>query len=67
MDLFCEEAKYIDTNKLVLDIDNCFNCLKTREKCFHDKPRFNTAKIKLLLQSEFHAKTLDNLLHLIGP
>ncbi len=46
--MLCPKALYVGD---ALDIDHCLECLKN-DKCFHDKPRFNTTKIRNLLESE---------------
>ena len=49
--MICPKAKY-SLKHSILDIEFCLECLKLGEKCFHDKPRFNTVKIKTLLEKE---------------
>jgi len=61
--MMCPEAKYIGET---LDQDNCLNCLQTRVKCFHDKPQFNTVKIKAFLEKEADPRRWRNVIEAFG-
>ena len=60
---WCEEAKYVEER---LDIANCLECLKTKDKCFHDSPRFNTGLIRNLLEAERKERLIPHVLEVMG-